>query len=370
MKLYNIAQIGTFDVENYGDLLFPNMFYNEMSKRIALREHTLFSPIGGAKPFETNVEVFPMSDLEKKINFFHYDAIVVGGGDIIRNDTEYFRSLWLAKEMGQRYRIPVIWNCVGVPFSFNGSEDRKNIQDYCNQLVYLSVRDMNAQNKLIHAGVKNINVVPDSIINLNRLYRKDTLQKRFLELGRIGAVPAIKDYIALQASPGIFHRENDYEELINTIKNILEKTRLNVVLLSICHCHNDLLLLQKIKSSFPERVFLINQKLNTKDIASVIASSRFFIGTSLHGNITAYSYGVKHLALNIANISKIDGFFDLIHQQEACIHKMKDVENMFFKQIIATEDEDKHYEKRKSQLAQQIDIHFNNIANIIVKGKK
>ena len=47
MKEYNVAQIGSFDVENYGDLLFPTVLEEELSKRIKIKELFLFSPNGG-----------------------------------------------------------------------------------------------------------------------------------------------------------------------------------------------------------------------------------------------------------------------------------------------------------------------------------
>ena len=40
MKEYNVAQIGSFDVENYGDLLFPTVLEEELSKRIKIKEDT------------------------------------------------------------------------------------------------------------------------------------------------------------------------------------------------------------------------------------------------------------------------------------------------------------------------------------------
>ena len=51
MKEYNVAQIGSFDVENYGDLLFPTVLEEELSKRIKIKELFLFSPNGGKRPF-------------------------------------------------------------------------------------------------------------------------------------------------------------------------------------------------------------------------------------------------------------------------------------------------------------------------------
>ena len=46
MKKYNIAFTGVFDIENYGDHLFPLIFREKMKKKVIDCELFLFSPIG------------------------------------------------------------------------------------------------------------------------------------------------------------------------------------------------------------------------------------------------------------------------------------------------------------------------------------
>lgn len=42
--MYKIAQIGVFDYENYGDVLFPEILYNELGCRLGEICVELFSP--------------------------------------------------------------------------------------------------------------------------------------------------------------------------------------------------------------------------------------------------------------------------------------------------------------------------------------
>lgn len=83
--MYKIAQIGVFDYENYGDVLFPEILYNELGGRLGEICVELFSPKGGIKAF-SDVHVFSIDELETKCKQEKYDAIVVGGGDLIRFD--------------------------------------------------------------------------------------------------------------------------------------------------------------------------------------------------------------------------------------------------------------------------------------------
>ena len=62
-KVYRIAQIGTFDLENYGDLLFPIILENELRERLKDLELILFSPVGGEMPFYGK-KVYPIDQIE------------------------------------------------------------------------------------------------------------------------------------------------------------------------------------------------------------------------------------------------------------------------------------------------------------------
>ena len=125
-----IAQVGTFDVENFGDLLFPVIMEYYMRDY----EIDLFSPKGNCiKPFEKAKFVYSLDALEARCQENSYEAIVVGGGELIRCDTvlaSHYNSkeenislkMWaLPILVGSRYDIPVIFNAPGVPFRFNKS---------------------------------------------------------------------------------------------------------------------------------------------------------------------------------------------------------------------------------------------------------
>lgn len=85
----SIAQWGTFDLANFGDLLFPLIFEREIKKRLGDAVVSLRSPIGG--PFQPD----PRRTVKRIVRFedplfydqiLGVDAIVLGGGDIIRFD--------------------------------------------------------------------------------------------------------------------------------------------------------------------------------------------------------------------------------------------------------------------------------------------
>lgn len=149
-EILTVAQIGTFDCKNFGDLLFPNVLEWHLKKRRKNVELVLFSPIGGEKPFECGTIVHPICDLEKLHREKHFDAIVIGGGDLIRLDGGWASQekydvhastmdLWLIPAaISEKYDIPLLWNSPGVPFPF-AAEQTPLVKRALDAADYLSV---------------------------------------------------------------------------------------------------------------------------------------------------------------------------------------------------------------------------------------
>lgn len=83
MKKYRIAQIGSFDVENYGDLLFAYVFENNIKKHIEVEEVVLFAPKKCKMPFTNGIkDIYSLAELERQHTKNPFDVIVVGGGGL------------------------------------------------------------------------------------------------------------------------------------------------------------------------------------------------------------------------------------------------------------------------------------------------
>ena len=67
MKKYRIAQVGAFDFENYGDLLFVDVFEKTIRKFVEVEEIILFAPTKCKMPFSNDDrQVYSVTELEKK----------------------------------------------------------------------------------------------------------------------------------------------------------------------------------------------------------------------------------------------------------------------------------------------------------------
>ena len=374
MKKYNIAQIGSFDVENYGDLLFPIVLENELKKRIKINKIYLFSPNGGVQPFYKN-KVYPIKDLEKVIKSDHIDIIVIGGGDVIRldkivtlkynfsYDTSF--SFWQVPILlGLKYNIKVVFNSPGVPFGF--TFDQLQFSSLLlDQVEYLSVRDENSKKLLGDRYQDKCIVVPDTINAISDIYSKAELIENFQKLQKKKIVPKVNDYIVIQTKKIAVMQDDIY---IKKIKELLEYiTRVEkkyVFIMPIGYVHNDIDFCRELIDKSNTNIILIKEKLHPYDMLSILASSKGFIGTSLHGIITSNAYNVPILAINIEKLVKINGFLKLINKENL---EVNNIEECLFKYKL---DFSNQSFDSNSKLKCEINHHFDTIKDIIISLEK
>lgn len=82
---YNIAITGTFDVENYGDLMFPIMAEHELRRRlgnIRLTRYSYLEKVAHSWPYD----VTPLNKLNAEMP--DHAALLIGGGHLIRFDKD------------------------------------------------------------------------------------------------------------------------------------------------------------------------------------------------------------------------------------------------------------------------------------------
>ena len=82
-KTLTIAITGTFDLLNYGDLLFPLLMEKEISKRIVGVDFLRFS----YRPVEPPIWVYKVHPIQELPHYLEdINGIIVGGGHLVRFD--------------------------------------------------------------------------------------------------------------------------------------------------------------------------------------------------------------------------------------------------------------------------------------------
>jgi hypothetical protein len=241
------------------------------------------------------------------------DAVVLGGGDIFRSDdaalagiyrtsrqeaeaSRFMRAFML--DLGLLSRaVPVFWNAVGVPLDF-APEEYCRVRKAAERARYLSVRDNASRKRLEAAGVdKDIKVVPDSSFMLGELFPKKTLVPVIQKLVASGMFPHGAKVFSVQVS---FTSEEVLKDLARALLGFAkDHPNVNLVFLPIGLDHGDLDLLIRLNQMMGGRCYVVNKDLTLEDIVAVISHSNLFAGTSLHGNIAAYVYGVRNVFIAI-----------------------------------------------------------------------
>ena len=374
----HIAQIGTFDLENYGDLLFPDVLEREIERRHLDIEVSLFSPIGGQKPFDCRRYVYPIMELPKVHSTKPIDAIVIGGGDLIRLDDalvsnkEKYQSFsptvlcWVYPLMfAYLNNIRVVFNNPGVPFSF-AQNHRVFVQKLLNSVDYLSVRDETSKAFLDECICKQVvQVAPDTVIMARELFSEEQLEEAYQKV--------LKDYPKLAEKQYVLFQTNSFDSRLSMqqhglmMKEIGEVLDMRVVYFPIGYVHSDVELLQDIsrQASIPSSM-LITQKLTPLEMLSVIKHAGFFIGTSLHGNLTSFVFDVPAVALNFLSLAKMQGFFQWINRPEAITNSLGQVPVLLRQLTQSSYFQASNFDF----LVEKAQIHFDRLFEIIQNTQK
>lgn len=339
-----LSQFGTFDVENYGDLMYPIIMQHMLDKRGFKSDIKKLSFLNGKAPCDAG---YSTTGIKRSLytspeNCFN---LIVGGGDILRTDWDTMashyksqhinklrRSLWgrlrlkvsgensISKVFQSKYMSypapgPFIidpsdyasisslsyYSC-GVPFELI-DHGRKRIADAFNQANFICVRDSQSRDKLLHAGVINeIHVAPDIIVTISDFYNKAEQQNKGEHILKKHGLNTNKRTICFQCP-----RIGGYKQISEALSKYSKSRNFNVVLLPIGRCHGDIESLKTIQR-LSNNAFKFIDCYSVYDTLSVITASDIFIGTSMHGNMSAFSFGIPCLFAPLNNVDKIDGF--------------------------------------------------------------
>ncbi len=356
-----IAHLGTFDVENYGDLLYPIAFRHLLNRHDSLSQVRHYSPLPGEAPQEAGFETHSIQSL------FEPGAeprmLVIGGGDILRTDSnviarhysrssrvsydELRRSIGTLSAFGylvrkniassdpdgfyaDRFRVrrmnypaagpflfdrddlppgsSVSYVSCGVPHEFTPLE-RNRVQRILDQARFIYLRDEQSAEKLRRVGVRReMYVAPDLTVILSDHFDKKEQASRGLEiLSRLG-IDEGRPLLCFQCQP---HPGFDEEEIVRQLRRYQERTASAIVLLPTAYCHGDHEFLQSLARQSGGALKYASV-YSIFDMMGIIAASDFFVGTSLHGNITSLSFGIPQL-FGPLPVDKAEGYLSVMN---------------------------------------------------------
>ena len=345
---------GTFDIENYGDLLYPLIAAEALRHRnsaIRVVPYSLNLKTGADWPFEVeSLANFPAQ-------IASLAAVLIGGGQIFRFDKFYPVPVppsahppldyWLTPAvLAAVAGKPVIWNAVG---AWTDSPSPGHHADLVRQILsasyFVGVRDAASQEHLEKlAPEATVELLPDTAFSLSRLWPLHQESAEFqnwrVRLGVIGK------YVVLQGSAAVAR----CQERVQTVRECMRG--LPVVVVPICWCHGDR---ADHFAHWPAGAALNTDWLPPLLITEILGRAEFVFASSMHACITALSYGVPAARISISTdrkfqtLSQFEGLADLNDSQKVC-------------QLF---ERGRHLEARVQNHIERLERYWDSVAQVI-----
>jgi GT2 family glycosyltransferase/polysaccharide pyruvyl transferase WcaK-like protein len=294
-EIRRIGICGTFDVDNYGDLLFPLIAEAELSRRPGTIELERFS-YHEKTADEWIYPVISLTDLPRRLS--ELDGLIIGGGHLIRfdetvapdylppsSDIHHPTGYWLTPALlALHARKPVVWNAPGASDDVPGWAEAV-LRCVLSSSRYISVRDGTSYQVLSDFIAPNqINVVPDTAFGIARLVNAEKFSPAFEQLrARLGLQ---NPYLVVQANT----LSQSFLELIKIHSEIFRAYQ--IVLVPIGAVLGDDVCVMQTGDLTDIRVVMCQRSLPPLLLAELIAHAEAVAGVSLHLGITATAFGV------------------------------------------------------------------------------
>lgn len=357
-KLFVLAPNDRF---NYGDLLFPHIlkfYFKDIVDELVFcstTESNLFR-LGGIPTCSFNALY--------KANASDQNYLIVGGGDSLciswmqvlsfvdkkidwftaidyKLHTHLFYKTYTRLRYNYRTVFPftigknelrhfskVMYNSLGgsmLEYHRSLLNDPKVIE-ILQSVDYLSLRDSQTSDILNSKGINNV-VVPDSAILMSDVFSEELLTQHLSV-----------DKNIFQDNKYLFFQTNlrflNLDAYVALIEKVIDKYQLNVCLCSIGTAlgHSDDIALAKIYSSLrhKDKACLVCSP-SIYDIMWLVKHSALYVGTSLHGTITALSFEVPFVAHGPI---KLKNYLETwCKEKKSMFTEEKDLESAVFSQI-------------------------------------
>lgn len=300
-----IAHFGTFDVANYGDLLFPLVLERRIRELLASAgsrgeiEFVHFSPLGGGSVWE---DARPTVAVRELFEHGRFDAVVLGGGHLVHAlptqlpayqattglaNTAY-AELWLgATQLAERDGARLIWNAPGVPRMMAGRA-AELLRAATARVDYLAVRDETSAEHLRRSGVSTeIHVVPDTALDVTRLWSDEQLDAAYAAVFPGGERP--ERTIAVHVKERYLREPN--EQLAARLDQLCEHLGAQAILLALGVCHGDDQSARRVAQAMRTRPFVVDRPDSLLSVTAVLARSAMYVGSSLHGLMVSTAFG-------------------------------------------------------------------------------
>ena len=349
-----ISIYNTSDVENFGDVLYPLLIDRILHRAGYQSAEKKYAFVEGAGSLNAGYAVSAIRTLFDDAATAPRDVrLLVGGGDILRTDdvmvaSHYalpveaspatsFATLFApptrvsatpAQQFAERNMPPhpgaffvsaqtcprlaaTAFVSCGVPFEIDPVY-REWVCESLASATYVYVRDHLSREKLLRAGVtRPVEVAADIAIVSAEYFPKSELAASLAPTLALHGIDLARKYAVFQCSRA---GQAFLPTIVRELQNYAQQSGQQIVLLPLGPCHGDVEMLQTV-NALAAGQFCCLPTLSVVDMLGVIAHAHLFVGVSMHGNICARSYGVRHGFAVLPGVEKIVGAMNILDMQ-------------------------------------------------------
>jgi polysaccharide pyruvyl transferase WcaK-like protein len=272
-------------------------------------------------------------------------------------------SRWFVEGLGPALeaRCPVVWHGVGVPWA-PGEEEARRLRAALAGRPYITVRDRFSARRLTDAGVERpVDVVPDSALLVDRILPVAALRDRLGALRDRGGYPGPSSpVLAVQGCDLMVPHVAAVAEGVSHWR--AARPDGEVVVIETGRCRGDGAFADALQLVLGPglRVRRLPTGVTVEDLAAAIVGADLFLGSSLHGAITALAYGRAFVLLNLMGEAKLDGFGDLTGLGRHVLHSAAEIPGGLDASLAAGPAPP----ALLAGLQHQIDRHFDRLAHM------
>ncbi|MEQ1954015.1 polysaccharide pyruvyl transferase family protein [Mesorhizobium yinganensis] len=307
---------GTFDVGNFGDLLFPIVAAHRL--RPFGWDVLAASPTDGSCGLP---DAAPSIGLTSAVGSGPIDAVLIGGGEIAHafpaefvaeyveagQANQVYPALWFgATFVASLLDVPIAWNAPGAPAPFSASIREAALDPALAAADYVAVRDEASLRFLQPDGGLAI-LVPDTVADLADVWPAASLATDFDALRQRKGIGADAALLVVHARPGGLGSLSP-AALAAMIADFAEPRGLTPLLLSLGPSLGDVEVLRQLSQAMPIRHVLLDNPAGLREMAAAIANARLYVGNSMHGYIAAACYATPGVIVARPAFHKFVGF--------------------------------------------------------------
>jgi polysaccharide pyruvyl transferase WcaK-like protein len=301
-----IEHWGTFEVANFGDVLFPLILSRHLATALPDATITLAGPFGGSAPMGLDRPVRRVRRHDEH-GFWDQaatvDGFVLGGGDllhaspgvVVANGRAERLDAWaFAGEAGLLAEVrPFVWNALGVPFDLP-DDLRPLVRAACASVDLLTVRDEGSRQRLQDAGVdRPIQVAPDTAVLIDQVF---TAAERATALDGLRAgghlPPQGTRFVAVHVS---FAGPASLAELAGALEEARRAApEVSFVLVGLGATHGDAATLKRLADQLPPPTWVIPDPTLVQ-VTAVLDAAEAVVSSSFHAMLVASVLGTTSI---------------------------------------------------------------------------